>query len=194
MNWVKLILTVLRVLIVALWKDEKGRELIVRFFHKVFGVTNYDLLTLVRTNKHTPVLKMPSPSFVFAECKRLKLLASEQFYTLTEMDFASFWNGMGPNSWSGTLREFVSDRLPEILPCSGPHDEWFTHSDGTHDTWKRTMDEWKTNSSICINDAYPIGRVWAYHKRTVAWVKAQIVIQVLEATSRVYWIAAKNRE
>lgn len=189
MSRMKMALTVLRVIAVALWNDPKIKAFIIGLFYRLFGVTNQDVMGLVRDYPRPTTRKLPDAYDMFLKCLDLGLKTRPGFEQLKDF---SFWNGMGPDSWSEGLRNYISDKLDCILPCSMPHDDWYANgNDGTYETWHRTMTEWDINSDICLKDRAKTCSRW---QREVNWTRAQIASQALEIGAYAAWLDAYKRQ
>ena len=188
----KAFLVFLRVVACALCKDEATRETVVKWLYRVLRVTNDDVVRAVRSPDYlTRVYSMPDARSVFHKCSELGLLARDGFYSQAIDDVAAVWNGIGPDTWPIGMREWLSDRLDVVLPCSMPHDDWYSNgNDGTEETWKRTMREWRTNSKKCLAIS---AQTCSILTRLGNWYLAELASQALEIGGYACWKAAYKR-
>ena len=188
----KTIMAMVRVAVCALARDPDVRRAVQRWFWRLFGVGDAEIRALaLPKNWMTETTTLPSAESILAMCRRLGLKTREGFYRLEPEDVAAVWNGMGPDAWPAGLREWISQKLEAVLPCSMPHDDWYENgNDGTRETWERTQREWHENAELCLADA---ARTCGWWRRIVNRYRSELAEQVLEMGGYACWRAAYER-
>ena len=134
--------------------------------------------------------KIRDPEYIRREVIRLNLPRREGFDTQSKEEWATIYNGWGPDSWPYALRAVItwSERYVEAL--AGPHDDIYAHSDGTPEGWKVAMQNWIIGNPIVLNDKFPMSKWWLWPMRAATWIKAEAAIAALEKWSFSAWVSA----
>lgn len=127
-----------------------------------------------------------------AEAKRLGLRCPSCMKALTAAQMDAEWNGMGPDSWAGWLREMIDNVAAFIMICSLPHDMSFVfQNDGSYAGWCQTQADWEYNSDLCLADAAKTAGWW--QRKRQAFVAA-LVVDALRAGAYAAWRKAYCRK
>lgn len=132
-----------------------------------------------------------------AEGARLKAIELDLerppiFDTLTEQEFESIYNGIGPDSWCDELRACMTFIYRNFRTLPAVHDVCYAYSDGTRETWELVTQQWTRNTHKCLDNRYPLHKPWLWPLRMIAWVKLQASIQALEHFSYGAYVTAHS--
>lgn len=148
--------------------------------------------TLFASDKPTP-RAIADASAVRADVRRLDLCRPSFFDALDDAKLAGIWNGYGADAWPEWLRVAVTWVFRNFQPVAMVHDVQFAFSDGTHIGWLLTLDYWKKNATIALDDRYPLRKPWLLPARCAAWVKLRASLRALKIGSWQVWVSAEQR-
>lgn len=127
------------------------------------------------------------------EVIRLNLSRPAVFDTLTASEFASIYNGYGPDSWPDGLRKAITWIYDNWTTLAGVHDVDFHFSDGTLTGWLEATARWEINASLALEARYPLRKPWLYPARLIAWAKLRASYRALQLGSWGAWVDAAAR-
>lgn len=132
---------------------------------------------------------------VFESIKFHKLHVCAWFRLLTDKEFAYIYNGYGPDSWPKELRGALTWIFGNFKEVAGCHDVEFFFSQGTKQGFKTTVTHWKKNTSIMLNDRYPLSSPSLWVHRSIAWTKLYLARRAISGQSayKFYIEAGKRR-
>lgn len=128
------------------------------------------------------------------EVFRLNLSRPPVFDELTDREFASIYNGYGPDSWPQSLRSAITHIYDNWEPLAAIHDVDFDRSDGTRRGWLEATARWGINATLALSARYPIRKWWLLPARAVAWAKLRLSYRALQLGSWGAWEDACNRK
>jgi len=125
-------------------------------------------------------------------CREYGLEGPTGYLDLPLASVDKMWNGMGPDSWSATVRNAIDKVGSCVFLCSLPHDIWFTrpYNDGTRATYKIVDGQWTRNSDRLVAAANKNENWWG---RRWNEFSAQLIHDALMLGAYSAWKSAFGR-
>jgi len=130
---------------------------------------------------------------VRSDVLRLNLSRPVCFDAIPCQEFASIYNGYGPDSWPQSLRSAITWIYDNWEPLAAVHDVDFDRSDGTRKGWLEATARWEINGTLALSDRYPMRKPWLWPARAIAWTKLRLSYRALQLGSWGAWEDAYKR-
>ncbi len=88
------------------------------------------------------------------KCAELQLEGRGLLDKYTDEELQCICNGIGPDSFSKSMRAFVTNLHPTLEPVAFIHDVEFEESDGTKENFTKSNDRYYTNGCIAAKSEY----------------------------------------
>lgn len=89
-----------------------------------------------------------------------KLRGANKLLKYSDVDLQNIYNGVGPDRWPEEVRGKLTQVASLFAPAVCVHDVEFTESDGLEDSFKDTVEHFKSNVKIILKKEYPLW-TWA---------------------------------